>query len=268
MGIIKNSNLLEKAEKIPEKWKEKIVEELSLITPNIFLRFGKEGTVLCTNKATNALLEYLGTKEGEKVPQELGHGIRRILTQENPENLEIQVGKTTYVAILYPFPEKEYVNLEGFNISPRVLTKEKLSKREKQYQALSKLGRISLTCKNVQAILEESALLIVKGLDIEFSRILELKPDGNFILKAGYDWKDGAIDRVILKEKSQAECTLVLRKTIILEDIENETRFECSEFLRQYGIVSGVTVLSEAMSGCNWMLKKPFLEWTLQFLWE
>ena len=34
-----------------------------------------------------------------------------------------------------------------------------------------------------------------------------------------------------------------MRKTIILEDIENETRFECSEFFRQYGIASGVTVL-------------------------
>lgn len=89
---------------------------------------------------------------------------------------------------------------------------------------------------------------------------------GNFILRAGYDWKDGAIDRVIIKEKSQAEYTLVLRKTIILEDIENETCLEYSEFLRQYCIVSGVTVLSEAMSGCNWMLKKPFLEWIRQFI--
>jgi PAS domain S-box-containing protein len=34
-----------------------------------------------------------------------------------------------------------------------------------------------------------------------------------------------------------------LRKTIILEDIENENRLECSEFFRQYGIASGVTVL-------------------------
>jgi len=117
-------------------------------------------------------------------------------------------------------------------------------------------------------LLEESALLIVKGLDIEFSRILELKPDGNFILRAEYDWKDGAIDRVIIKEKSQAECTLVLRKMIALENIENETHLECSEFLSQYGIVSGVTVLSEAMSECNWMLKKLFLGWTRQFLWE
>ncbi|AKB56889.1 hypothetical protein MSBR2_0373 [Methanosarcina barkeri 227] len=90
------------------------------------------------------------------------------------------------------------------------------------------------------------------------------EPGGNFILRARYDWKAGVIDRVIIKEKSQAECTLVLRKTIILEDIENEILLECSEFLRQYGIVSGVTVLSEAMSGCIWMLKKPFLEWTRQ----
>ncbi len=60
------------------------------------------------------------------------------------------------------------MNLEGFDISFRVLTEEKLHKREKQYLSLNNLGRISLTCKNFQAILEESALLIAKGLGTDF----------------------------------------------------------------------------------------------------
>lgn len=145
--------------------------------------------------------------------------------------------------MLYPFPEKEYVNLEGFNISFRALTEEKLSKKEKQYKSLSNLGRISLTCKNFQAILEESTLLIAKGLDTEFSRILEIRPDGTLIMRAGYGWKDRAIDSVIIKEKSQAGCTFFLKKPIIQEDIETKTHFDYSEFLRQHGIASGVTVL-------------------------
>ncbi|AKB50540.1 sensory transduction histidine kinase [Methanosarcina barkeri str. Wiesmoor] len=252
LEVIKNSDLLEKAEKIPERCKEIIIEELSPTTPNIFLRLGKEGTVLCANKAANALLKYWDIKEGEKVPQELRHNIRRVLTQETPENLEIQAGKTTYVAVLYPFPENKYVNLEGFNISLRLLTEEKLSKKEKQYLSLSNLSRLSITCKNVQAILEESALIIAKGLDTEFTRILELKLDGTFIMRAGYGWKGEAMDSVIIKEKDQAEYTLVLGRPIIQEGIENETRFECIEFLRQYGIASGVTVLIGSIN-------KPFV---------
>lgn len=220
-----------------------MADEFSPESPSIFLRLGKDGIVLCANKAANALLEYWSIKEGEKAPQALRHEIRRVLTQDSPKDLKIHAGKTTYDAVLYPFPEKEYVNLEGFNISLRVLTEEKLSKREKQRLPLSNLDRISPTCKSLQDILEQSALLIAKGLGIEFSRVLELNPDGTFIMRAGYGWKDGAIDSVIVKENSQAECTLVLRRPIILEDIETETRFECSEFLSQYGIASGVTVL-------------------------
>jgi len=173
----------------------------------------------------------------------LRHDIKTVLTQKGPKNLEIQTEKTKYTAVLYPFPEKEYVNLEGYGISFGVLTEEKLREKKKQYLSLKNLYRLSLICKDFQAILEKSALLIAKGLGIEFSRILELKPDGTFIMRAGYGWKNRVINNVSMKEKSQAEYTLVLRRPIILEDIETETRFECSEFIRQYGIVSGVTVL-------------------------
>ena len=52
-----------------------------------------------------SLLEYWGIKEGEKVPQSLRHSIKRVLSQKNPKNLEIQTGETTYAVVLYPFPE-------------------------------------------------------------------------------------------------------------------------------------------------------------------
>ncbi len=235
--------MLEEAEEIGESGKERMAAELSPKSPNIFLKLGKEGTVLCANRAADALLEYWGIKKGEKVPQALRHSIKRVLAQEDPENLDIQAGKVTYAALLYPFPTENYVSLQGLDISFRVLTEEKLRKREKQYLSLSNLGRISLTCKNFQEILEESTLLIGKGLGVEFSRILELTPDKTFIVRAGYGWKEGPIYSSVIKENSQAEYTLVLKRPIILKDIETETRFECGELLRRYGIASGVTVL-------------------------
>jgi len=83
------------------------------------------------------------------------------------------------------------VNIQGFDISSRILAEEKLRKREKQYLSLSNLGRISISCKDFQAILEESARLISQGLGAEFSMIVELMPDGNFIMRAGYGWEEG-----------------------------------------------------------------------------
>lgn len=243
--------MLEEAEEIGESGKESMAAELSSKNPGIFLKLGKDGTVLCANRAANTLLEYWGIKEGGKVPEVLKHNIRRVLAQEEPKNFEIQAGKITYAAVLYPFPEGNYVNLQGLDISLRVLNEEKLRKRERQYLSLSHLGRISLTCKDLQAILEESAMLIAKGLGTEFSRILELNPDGTFILRAGYGWKEKLTDNTVTREKCQADYTLFLRKSIILWDIQTETRFECSEFLRQHGIASGVTVLIGDMN-------KPF----------
>lgn len=228
-----------------------MVDEFSPEAPNIFLRLGKEGTVLCANKAAYAFLEYWGIKEGERVPEALRQEIRRIFKQEGPKNLEIQIGKKTYSAVFYPFPEENYINLEGFDISFKIFTEEKLCKREKQYLSLSNLNKISPTCKSLQEILEQTAMLIAKGLGVEFSRILELTPDGTFSLRAGYGWKAGPIDSNIIKEKSPAEYTLVLKRPIILEDIKTENRFECGEFLRRHGIASGVTVLIGDMN-------KPF----------
>lgn len=243
--------MLGKAEEISESGKEGLKTEFPPKDPNVFLKLGKEGTILCANKAAKALLEYWGVKEGQKVPDVLRHNIKRILAQKEPKNFEIQAGKTTYAAVLYPFPEENYVNLQAFDISFRVLNEEKLRKREKQYFSLSNLSRISLTCKNLQEILERSALLIAKGLGADFSRILELMPDGTFIMRAGYGWKEKYIDSVIVKEKSQAEYPLFLKRPIILGDIETETRFECSEFIRRHDIASGATVLIGDMN-------KPF----------
>jgi hypothetical protein len=162
-----------------------MVEQFVSKNPNPVLRVGKEGTVLYSNKAANVLLEYWGVKEGEKIPQSLMYSIKRSLSQENPENIEIQADKTTYSLVLYSFPEEDYVNVQGFDISSRVVAEEKLLRKEKQYLSLSNLGRISIACKDFQAILKESARLIAQGLGTEFSTILELMPDGNFIMRAG-----------------------------------------------------------------------------------
>ena len=135
------------------------------------------------------------------------------------------------------------MNIQGFDISSRILAEEKLRKREKQYLSLSNLGRISISCKDFQAILEKSARLISQGLGTEFSMIVELMPDGNFIMRAGYGWEEGLAGNVIIKEeKSHSGYTLLARKPVVLEDIEAETRFKCSEFLSGHGVTSGVTV--------------------------
>ena len=86
-----------------------MAEMLLSKSPTPILKVGADGTVLYANNAANVLLDYWGIKEGEKVPQSLRHNIKRALSQENPENLEIQAGETTYAVLLHSFPEEDYV---------------------------------------------------------------------------------------------------------------------------------------------------------------
>ena len=59
MGDWKSSKVMIclKKQKIGEASKEQMVRSFPK-NPNIFLRLGKEGTVLCANKAADTLLEY------------------------------------------------------------------------------------------------------------------------------------------------------------------------------------------------------------------
>ncbi|HWR25073.1 MAG TPA: PAS domain S-box protein, partial [Methanosarcina sp.] len=248
LEVIKSSRPPDLTEETGEVDKEKMADEFISKNPNPILRVGKEGTVLYANKAANPLLEYWSTKIGEKVPQLLRHSIKRVLSQKNQKNqktLEIRAGEKTYSILLHPFPEEGYVNIQGFDISSRVLDKEKSRSKENQYLSLTNLGRISTTCKDFQAILEKSSQLVAQGLKTEFSTILELLPDGNFILRAGYGWEESLLGSIIMKgkEESQAGFTLFSKKPIILRNIQTETRFKCPEILKANGIISGATVL-------------------------
>lgn len=109
---------------------------------------GKEGAVLYFNKAAGALLEYWGIKEGEKVPQSLRHSIKRALLQENPKNLEIKAGKTTYFMLLYPLPGEDCVNLQGFDISFRVQAEEKLRVHQQELEKLFEKRTLEYTEAN------------------------------------------------------------------------------------------------------------------------
>ena len=56
-------------------------------------------------------------KVGEKVPSSIGEIVKRIISLDSPEKLEIKVGNRIYLVIFSPLPEKEYISISGFDIS-------------------------------------------------------------------------------------------------------------------------------------------------------
>ena len=146
LEVIKSNSLPEKKEEVGELEPEnsielhkKIIEPFPSENPNPVLRVEKNGKVLYANKAACFLLEHWGIKEGEELPQSLRHGIRRILSQKTPENLEINTGNITYALKLYPHSEDEYTDIYGFDISYRIRAEEKFRSQHERLEKLVEL---------------------------------------------------------------------------------------------------------------------------------
>ncbi|WP_048130292.1 PAS domain-containing protein [Methanosarcina sp. WWM596] len=118
---------------------EKIIELHPLENPNPVLRVEMTGKVLFANRAACFLLEHWGIKEGEELPQSLKHSIRKILSQKQPETLEINVGKVLCALKLYPYSEDGYIDIYGFDISYRKWDEEKLRSLHERLDKLVEL---------------------------------------------------------------------------------------------------------------------------------
>jgi signal transduction histidine kinase len=79
---------------------------------------------------------------------------------------------------------------------------------------------------------------------------LELLPDENGLrIRAGVGWQPGLVGQAIIdaSPNTQAGYTLYYRKPVVVEDLHRETRFRGSSLLHDHNIVSGMSVLIEAI---------------------
>ncbi len=221
--------------------------------PNPVLRIGKDGKILYANRAAGPLLESWGIEEGKKAPDSIENAVLRALSLGNCEELELETEARTYLVTLYPFPGEAYVNVYGYDISSQKEIEKKLHIREKQHSVLDKLGRMALTCTSLQALMDEGTRLVASTLEIESCKILELLPDGNFLLRAGFGPGRELTGELIVGggKNSLAGYTLLSRRPVSVKDMEKETRFKKNVFVEEQGLISGICVtIGEA--------KRPF----------
>ena len=114
---------------------EKKMEQFPAKNPNPVLGVANDGTVLYSNVAGEPLLHEWGVEVGEKLPSNIGDLVRRVISQNSPEKMEVIVGKRVYLVAFHPLPEEECVNIYGFDISDQKELEEKikieLTKRKK-----------------------------------------------------------------------------------------------------------------------------------------
>jgi PAS domain S-box-containing protein len=115
-----------------------------------------------------------------------------------------------------------------------------------QQQAVADLGRQALAVGDLAALFDAATARIAEVLGTQFSKLLELQPDGqNFHLVAGAGWPAESIGQVVVPNDRRLLAGFVLHtgEPLQIVDIRTEERFALEDHLRNQQVVSGMTVL-------------------------
>ena len=132
------------------------------------------------------------------------------------------------------------------DISDRKRAQEEIETRARQQAVIAELGRRALTEEDISALMEMVVETAARTLGVEYSKVLELLPDGDaLVLRAGVGWKEGLVGRATVGAglDSQAGYTLFTDGPVVVEDLRAERRFGGPPLLHEHEVVSGMSVV-------------------------
>ncbi|OGK89213.1 MAG: hypothetical protein A2X52_09215 [Candidatus Rokubacteria bacterium GWC2_70_16] len=121
-----------------------------------------------------------------------------------------------------------------------------LGHRERLCTAEAEFARHAMAASGRAMLMDEAVTLVARTLDVEFSKVLELLPQGgDLLLQAGVGWRPGLVGRATVPPEaaSQAGYTLLRHDTVVVEDVRTEGRFALPALLRDHGIVAGMSAV-------------------------
>jgi PAS domain S-box-containing protein len=110
------------------------VKQFLAICLNPVLSVEKDGKVIYSNEAGKLLLHEWGTRVGRKLPSCVADIVQKVISQNNPEKIEVKAENRVYLVVFHPLPEKDCVNISGFDISDQKNHEDKLCENEEKYR--------------------------------------------------------------------------------------------------------------------------------------
>jgi len=144
------------------------------------------------------------------------------------------------------FPAGDGIALYYEDVSRRKRIEAQLDRRERQQEAVARLGLAALERHDVAGLFEEAVREVAVGLEVELAKLVELQPDGRtLLLRAGLGWEPGLVGSATVPadEHSQSGYALKAHGPVIVEDLPNDKRFAGPPLLLEHGVVSGLSVL-------------------------
>ncbi|AFZ04352.1 PAS domain-containing protein [Calothrix sp. PCC 6303] len=143
------------------------------------------------------------------------------------------------------------------------------------HQALiGELSQLALAGSDLTTLFEWAVFFLAKSLAVEYTKVLELMPDGeNLLLRAGVGWMPGLVGNALVGTdvKSQAGYTLLSNEPIVT-DLRTERRFYQPQILCDHRVISGVSVLIHGnkrpfgVLGAHTRLRRKFTQEDVYFL--
>ncbi len=132
------------------------------------------------------------------------------------------------------------------DITARKRVEAELQSRLRQQAAVARLGQMALVQTDLPPLLDETAVIVARVLDVEFCKVLERLPDSDtLLLRAGVGWREGLVGQTTVAADldSQAGYTLLSNEPVIVADLTTDTRFSGPPLLTEHGVTSGVSIV-------------------------
>jgi PAS domain S-box-containing protein len=132
------------------------------------------------------------------------------------------------------------------DITDRKQAEKELRTHAHQQAVVTELGQMALARADLSQLMDEATSLLAQSLAVEYSKVLELLPDGkSLLLRAGVGWKEGYVGHATVGAgtESQAGYTLLCSEPVIVEDLRTETRFSGPPLLHDHGVASGISTV-------------------------
>jgi signal transduction histidine kinase len=126
----------------------------------------------------------------------------------------------------------------------------------RQQDVLARFGELALRSENLDEILTEACRLVADALGTDLSKVMELQADGiTLLVRAGVGWKPGIVGKVTVKatKGSSEGYALQTGEPVLSRNIDQESRFEYAEFIKDSGVKSIISVIILGAEG-----KGPF----------
>lgn len=133
----------------------------------------------------------------------------------------------------------------------RKRAEEELRIRTRQQAAVAELGKQALTCPGLTALMDEAVALVAQTLDVEYSKVLELLPQGSaLLLRSGVGWKEGLVGRALVSAGPDSPLHAGRAQPASVEEHPTETPVGESRLLREHGVVGGgISVVIQGQEG-------------------